>query len=419
MAFGQNFLSSFSAQENLRDYTHASNIFRSNSYENAPRFKFAFHVYFTLNTTQIPALRQIYGSGDQSTIGLLVKSIELPKYKVDVDVMNQYNRKRIVQKKIEYEPVNISFHDDGGDLIRGLWFNYFSYYFKDPNQPYNGAPSTNGTNGRSAVVSNGYDYNSRDTYTNVRQINDWGYIGEAFNDATTSTGGKPAFFKDISIYGFNQHKFVEYVLINPTISSWNHDTYTYERSDVMENTVSILYETVKYYEGDIGGVRPDTNVQGFADPASYDVVTSPLKRPNMTRSVVGQGSLLDTGIGQFGDLSTGGLMSMNGATQAAATQFQTYNRPPSPLAGGSLFSQASNANQCVLSHARPGQPPTNTLAAPGGFNSSLSPTFSTFGYQSLLQNPSFPIPSPRCTSNSINNFPTQRGRSNNFGTPGG
>lgn len=412
MAFGQNFLSSFSAQETLRDYTHASNIFRSNSYENAPRFKFAFHVYFTLNTTQIPALRQIYGAGDQSTIGLLVKSIDLPKYKVDIDVMNQYNRKRIIQKKIEYEPVNLSFHDDGGDLIRGLWFNYFSYYYKDPNQPYNGQPSTNGTSGASAVTPNGFDYNSRDTYVNERQVNDWGFIGEAFSDATTSTGGKPAFFKDIRIYGFNQHKFVEYVLINPTIATWNHDVYAYEREDVMENSVSIVYETVKYYEGNIGGVRPDTNVQGFADPASYDIVESPLKRPQMNRSVVGQGSLLDTGIGSVTDLNTGGFMSQVGATQAAATQFQTYNRAPQ-------YNPATNANQCVISHARPGQPPNNTLAAPGGFGSSLSPTFSTFGYQSLLQNPQFPIPSPRCTQNNINNAPTRVNPSNRFGIPGG
>jgi hypothetical protein len=52
------------------------------------------------------------------------------------DVLNQYNRKRIVQKKIEYQPVQIEFHDDGGDLIRTLWYNYFSYYYKDPSQKY-------------------------------------------------------------------------------------------------------------------------------------------------------------------------------------------------------------------------------------------------------------------------------------------
>jgi hypothetical protein len=55
-------------------------------------------------------------------------------------------------------------------------------------------------------------------------VNDWGYIGESYYDGTNAPSGKPPFFKDISIYGFNQHKFVEYVLINPLISQWDHDT---------------------------------------------------------------------------------------------------------------------------------------------------------------------------------------------------
>ena len=35
---------------------------------------------------------------------MLTKSVELPKYSFDVEVLNQYNRKRNVQQKINYEP---------------------------------------------------------------------------------------------------------------------------------------------------------------------------------------------------------------------------------------------------------------------------------------------------------------------------
>ena len=132
MAFGQDFLKSFFGNDYLRDYTHASKVFRTNGYSNSPRFKFLFHVYFNLNTTQIPQLRNVLGA-DQSTIGLLVKNIDLPKYKIDVETLNQYNRKRLIQKKIDYQPVNLKFHDDGGDLIRNLWYNYYSYYYADSN----------------------------------------------------------------------------------------------------------------------------------------------------------------------------------------------------------------------------------------------------------------------------------------------
>jgi len=136
MAFGQDFLKAFFGNDYLKDYRHASKTFRTNGYENAPRFKFLFHVYFNINTSAIPQLARIFDAGEQSTIGLLVKNIELPKYKLDVETLNQYNRKRLVQKKIEYQPIKAVFHDDGGDLIRTMWYNYFAYYYKDPSQAY-------------------------------------------------------------------------------------------------------------------------------------------------------------------------------------------------------------------------------------------------------------------------------------------
>lgn len=328
MAFGQDFLKAFFGNDYVKDYTHASKIFRTNGYENAPKFKFLFHVYFTLNTLEIPALANIFQGTDQATIGLLVKTVDLPKYKVDVETLNQYNRKRLVQTKIEYQPVSVKFHDDNGDLIRNLWYNYYSYYYKDPTQAYRGQTPLNGSIGPSATLSNGFNYNNRDIYSNDRYVNDWGFIGESYSDGTNSQSGKPPFFKDISIYGFDQHKFFEYVLINPVIEEWNHDTYDYYQGDgVMENAMTIRYETVKYYSGAIGATvatQGSTNVQGFANTNNYDQNPSPLSRPGGTRSIIGQGGLLDAGIGIIQDLQSGGVAGVVGAVQKAGTVYNTF-----------------------------------------------------------------------------------------------
>ena len=56
-SFGQDFLKGFTATNSLRDYTHASKTFRTNAYELKPRFKFLFHVQFSLNYNEIPALK--------------------------------------------------------------------------------------------------------------------------------------------------------------------------------------------------------------------------------------------------------------------------------------------------------------------------------------------------------------------------
>jgi hypothetical protein len=334
MSFGQDFLKGFLGDNGLRDYTHASKTFRTNGYELAPRFKFNYHTYFNLNSGAIPSLQNMLGNGDAASIGLSVKTIDLPSYQISVDTMNQYNRKRLVQNKIDYQPVNITFNDDGGDLIRTMWYNYFSYYYKDPVQQYEGVPNTSGTSGPLQTTPTGFGYNTRDTYSNDRFVNDWGYVGESYMDGTFAPEGKPPFFRDIKIYGLNQHKFAAYVLINPMITDWRHDTYDYSQGNgVMTHTMTIKYETVKYYSGAIGASRPDTNVVGFADPNRYDQIRSSISRPGSQSTVLGQGGLIDAGVGIMDDITAlatgrGSLANVIGGVQKALNVNQTLKKTP-------------------------------------------------------------------------------------------
>ena len=331
-SFGQGVLS----VPGLKDYTHASKTFLPNGYQLTPRLKFLYHVYFNINTGQIPQLQAAYGAGTVETIGMLVKNIELPKFKIDTAVMNQYNRKRIVQSKIRYEPSRVTFHDDQSDLIRNMWYNYFSYYYKDATQQYQNTPikppNQNGTLGQIASLTNGFNYNDS-IYNQTLQTADWGYIGESYSDGTNTGSaptGKPAFFRDITIYGMSQTKYASWILINPIITNWNSDSYDYSAgSETMKNDVTIEYETVKYMSGAIGAVQPSNTVSGFADPAHYDTTPSGITRPGGTRSVFGQGGLIDAVAGTMNDLQAlasgqGGLQNVIGAVQTAGTAYNTF-----------------------------------------------------------------------------------------------
>ena len=379
MQWGQDFLTGFFGGQGLKDYAHASKTFRTNGYELAPRNKFLFHVYFNLNTTEIPTLRNIFSASDQASLGLLVKTIQLPNYTLDTETLNQYNRKRIIQKRINYLPVSMTFHDDSGDLSRNLWYNYYSYYYKDANQQYLSPSNQNGSIGQVANQP-GFTYNSRDIYANNRPVNDWGYIGEGYSQGYAGgpstgsggdqTSGKPPFFSDITIYGMDQHKWVSYVLINPLVKEWKHDQYNYsEGGGVMENSMTVEYETVKYYSGAIGGSRPDTNVKGFADPAHYDNIRSSLARPGSTRSVLGQGGLLDAGIGIVRDLQSGNLTGIIGAVQKAGTAYNTFK-------GANIRSvvneEANAAVKSVIRNSVPGAV-RQQQAGSGGFVFPRSP----------------------------------------------
>lgn len=319
-SFGQDFAKGFFGTEGTRDYTHASKVFRTNAYELKPRFKFLFHVTFTINTAQIPALNGIFATDDVTNLSYVVKTVNLPTYSIDTATMNQYNRKRLVQTKIKYNPVTITFHDDGGDNVRNMWYNYYAYYYKDASQKYGSDANTNGSAGASQNQQTGFGGWDRDIYSENRQVNDWGYIGESYNDGTSSANGKPPFFRDIRIAGFDKnHKYAEYVLINPIISGWQHDTYDYAQGNgIMENKMTIDYETVKYYDK-----APNKSAVGFANPSHYDTRTSPIARPGSTNSIFGQGGLLDVVDGISEDLQSGSVLGLIGAVQKAGTFYNT------------------------------------------------------------------------------------------------
>ena len=334
--FGEDFLKGFFGADGLKDYSHAAKTFRTNGYELSPRYKFLFHVFFTINTGQIPQLQNAFGDGEIATVGLMVKTVQLPTYTIAVDTMNQYNRKRLVQTKIDYNPVQIVFNDDQSDLIRNMWYNYYRYYYKDSTYNYDNSASINGSIGQLQTLQNGFNYNTNDIYENSRQVNDWGYIGEGYQDSLPNPGqalgpaNKPPFFRDIKIYGLSQKKFASYVLINPIVTNWDHDTYDYgQGGGTMTNTMTIRYETVKYYNGYVGGNQPSSTVVGFADPNHYDVTRSGISRPGSQATVFGQGGLVDAGIGLLEDLNAlqtgqGGLQNVLGAVQKAGTAYQTF-----------------------------------------------------------------------------------------------
>lgn len=325
-----NAVKGFFTADYLRDYTHASKTFRTGSYAYSPKFKFLFHVYFDINKDFIEATNS--WPTDQN-FGLTVKNIQLPKYSFDLATYNQYNRKRVIQTKLKYDPINITFHDDNQNLVRKLWYAYYTYHYKDATQPdVNTQTSTQNssvnTNSSFFTYGEQNDLGYRNIYSPTIINNDWGYVGEG-NLTANQTGKKRPFFKGINIYGFNQHNFVLYRLINPIIESFSHDNYDYAQGNgVMENQMSIQYETVKYYEGAVDGRAPDVFVREFGKEDHYDRTLSPIARPGAQGTILGQGGLVNAAGGIMQDLQDGNFV---GAIQKAGTAANTFKNPQNIL----------------------------------------------------------------------------------------
>jgi hypothetical protein len=317
-------VNSFFGNEYLRDYTHAAKTFRPNAYQYAPKFKFLFHVQFEINNN---LYQTAFPEG--SNFGLAVKTVKLPSYQIDTTTLNQYNRKRIVQTKIKYEPIDIQFHDDNGNMINKLWYNYYTYYYKDATQPTvqprgRNTPAPQNMPNATSVLEN---YNQRTTYSpKIAGNDDWGYIGETSVPISEEQAGigttKIPFFKNITIYGFNQHNFIAYTLINPVITRFNHDTYSYaEGNGTMQNTMTIDYETVTYSEGAVDGTKPSNVITSFGQDANYDRTLSPISRPGSQANILGQGGLVNAAGGVAQDLATGDIL---GAIQKSGAAYNTF-----------------------------------------------------------------------------------------------
>jgi hypothetical protein len=366
---GENFLGGLFGTEYLRDFQHASRVFRSDSYSYSPKHKFLFHVTFEINYDLI-GLSQAFPEGTNTHFGLAVKTAQLPGYTFDTHIMNQYNRKRIVQTKVKYDDVTIKFHDDNANLIRNLWYAYFTYYYKDSTQNAS-ASSLAGLGNDAANIpqfvnqfatnTSAFDYNRRNTYdSSIYGDNEWGFIGQSTNDQITAlsnlTGiSKAPFFKAINIFGFNQHMFAQYRLLNPTITSFKHDTYDYSSANgIMEHTMTIGYEGVNYYEGGIDGTSTDGQgnaVAGDFGKDLYDTITSPIARPGSTAKILGKFGLVDSAGGLVSDIASGNYWGAILTSGRAYNTFKDVNigsLATSELKTGALNSITGTPNRNTL-----------------------------------------------------------------------
>jgi hypothetical protein len=269
----------------LGDYAHGSRLYVDDSHRLSPKVKFLYHVSFNINADAaavIPQLREKH----MNELNMLVKTAQLPAYNIQTDVKHQYNRKKIVQKRIDYQPIQIVLHDDNMGVTTAMWEAYYRYYYRDGNYAAvtpDGSPDTGGAS---------FDPYNRAGMFGRRQFR-YGFD----NDASSP------FFNSITISQMARKNYTSFTLVNPIISSWQHDTMDNSASDVVANTMTLEYETVHYSRGAVGKGGP----KGFAEE-HYDKTPSPNSLAGGgASSLLGVGGVLAGGFGVLGDIVNDGV----------------------------------------------------------------------------------------------------------------
>ena len=276
----------------MKDYRHASRLYIDDNFKLLPKQKFLFHVVFNLDESLFETK---FTANEISQLNMLVKAADLPRYGYNVEEKIQYNKKMYTATRIQYEPVNITFHDDHADTVNAFWKKYYEYTIAD-------GVSMNSDLQISATKDDYY----KPEY--IRTTNRYGLD-------TPKERGKP-YIKGIEIFVLHKQRFTSMTLVNPVIGSFAHDTLDQaDGAGVMQNTMQIFYETVLYKSG-IGNVN---NIPGFAT-VNYDKEPSPLTvLGGGTNSIFGPGGVVD-GIGSvIKNVQTGNIL---GAILSASN---TYN----------------------------------------------------------------------------------------------
>ena len=122
----------------LRDARHAHQIYTQNNFTFAPKQKYMYHVLFQPN----PEVGNNATSNSfqfQKELGILVKSTDLPSFKASIENKQQYNRKKNVQTRLDYQDVRMTLHDDNLGAVRSMLEEYYKYYFADGNRSATGS----------------------------------------------------------------------------------------------------------------------------------------------------------------------------------------------------------------------------------------------------------------------------------------
>lgn len=250
-----------------RDSHHASHNFgqtNQNLWINHPRIAFEYFINIHLNnvTTATEFIAK-YAPTEWSQVMPLVKTVEMPSMKIETTPLNQYNRKRLSQTKISFEPIKMVFHDVADGKTLQFWNLYYRYYFGDGNEPGVNMPKQEQGNNKQVSIQNAdgskdtiandqptgqdlpYNTNGNKQSTNniIKDTLDSHIFG--FNLPTVQNVRE--LIQSIDIYQVHGGCFNKVTLVNPRIAAFTHDTLSYAAGDkTLEMTFTFEYEYAYY-----------------------------------------------------------------------------------------------------------------------------------------------------------------------------
>ena len=209
----------------------------------------------------------------------LVRAADMPQVEFKTQTMNEYNKKKIVNTGIEYQPVTIRVVDTASNAWLQIIMKYFAYHYMNPrNKTQTGNRDINST----TAFEGGLDF-----------------IGSQFGAGSPFDSNKYGynpnlnanFFERIDYVLYHAQKGVQYSLLNPVMTGFTHSPIDYASNELMEFTMTFQYESFTTYDQvnfdltnvdlarfeDVSGLSNSATNQNFSDDGSGSIAASTMR----------------------------------------------------------------------------------------------------------------------------------------------
>ena len=262
----------------LRDFRNA---YHYNPSQDPPRQQFGGYVSFVLDRDLFgqPFFDEVNNDELRVRMSSLVRTADMPQVEFKTQTMNEYNKKKIVNTGVEYQPVTIRVVDTASNAWLQIIMKYFAYHYMNPrNKTAQGDRDINSVNiGEGGIDFIGSQYGAGGPFNS----NSYGY----------NPNLNPNFFERIDYVLYHAQKGVQYSLINPIMTNFSHTALDYASNELMEFTMTFEYESFTTYDQvnfdltnvdlarfeDVSGLTNSASNQNFSDDGTGSIAASTLR----------------------------------------------------------------------------------------------------------------------------------------------
>ena len=172
-----------------------------------------------------------------------ITGVDLPSFEFDTDVYNQYNRKRVIHRKLNYTSFNVEFYDTNDNSFVNLMSHYMGKFY----------------HGGSGI--DGHNKKSDDSVINEFLDTDKGFTPHIDKYFFTEAHVIQADNKNENANKWTMH--------NPVVTAFSGDKLNYSSSDPVRWSMTLMpeYVTLEVVKNDIGG---DTIIDSNVSPINFE-----------------------------------------------------------------------------------------------------------------------------------------------------